>query len=191
MTGCICCGCGCLCRVCGCGCGCGRAGVGTGGAGGTLTGSRTPKSLISNLCGLQLSVALPSLVMQSFPGFFSISTGSSRRDLSGLVQNFSKMSPSTHLRRERSSDSCMTRLVQVSHNLSHPKRSNKHAKKKKRTSRPHSCTPSTAAPSPVAPAAPATAHPSQTSSAHHGRARVSHRQWLEGLGCGVLQRLSL
>lgn len=90
--------------------------MGAGGAGGALTGSRTPKSLISNLCGLQLSVALPSLVMQSFPGFFSISTGSSRRDLSGLIQNFSKMSPSTHLRRERSSDSCMTRLVQVSQN---------------------------------------------------------------------------
>ena len=55
-------------------------------------------------------VALPSLTMVSLPGFFSMIAGSSLRDFNGLVQYFSKMSPSTHLRVDRASDSWSTLL---------------------------------------------------------------------------------
>ena len=75
-----------------------------------MTGRSSWNRRISNLCGTMCIVALPSLTMVSFPGFFSMIAGSSLRDFNGLVQYFSKMSPSTHLRVDRASDSWSTLL---------------------------------------------------------------------------------
>ena len=75
-----------------------------------MTGRSSWNRRISNLCGTMCMVALPSLTMVSLPGFFSMIAGSSLRDFNGLVQYFSKMSPSTHLRVDRASDSWSTLL---------------------------------------------------------------------------------
>lgn len=73
-------------------------------------GRSTWNKRMSNLCGTMCIVALPSLTMVSLPGFLSMMAGSSLRDFNGLVQYFSKMSPSTHLRVDRASASWSTLL---------------------------------------------------------------------------------